>query len=96
MKMIGPAGAIAGLMARTDAARGVWKAPAGMEADLKNILGLEVKLTDMENGVLNKLAVTACGNFPVHLFAGALAQWTDMMTRVWTGNTSPLGGWPSF
>jgi len=32
-------------MARTDAARGVWKAPAGMEADLKNILGLEVKLT---------------------------------------------------
>jgi hypothetical protein len=24
-------------MARTDAAHGVWKTPAGMEADLKNI-----------------------------------------------------------
>lgn len=63
-KTIGPSGAIAGLMARTDATRGVWKAPAGIEADLRNILGFNLKLTDMENGVLNKLGVNCLRSFP--------------------------------
>ena len=35
-----PCGAIAGIFARTDADRGVWKAPAGTEADLRNISNL--------------------------------------------------------
>jgi phage tail sheath protein FI len=63
-KMIGPGGAIAGLMARTDSSRGVWKAPAGTEASLRSIVGLEVKLTDLENGVLNKQAVNCLRAFP--------------------------------
>jgi uncharacterized protein len=63
-KTIGPSGAIAGLMARIDSTRGVWKAPAGMEADIRGILGLEVKLTDMENGVLNKLGANCLRVFP--------------------------------
>jgi len=63
-KYIGPSGAIAGLMARTDATRGVWKAPAGLEADVRDILGVEVKLTDAENGVLNKKAVNCIRVFP--------------------------------
>ncbi len=61
---IGSSGAIAGLMARTDASRGVWKAPAGIGADLRGISGLEVKLTDLENGVLNKLGVNCARAFP--------------------------------
>ncbi|HVZ41845.1 MAG TPA: phage tail sheath subtilisin-like domain-containing protein [Candidatus Kapabacteria bacterium] len=64
VKLIGPAGAIAGLMARTDVQRGVWKAPAGTEADIRNIVGVEVKLTDPENGVLNKQAVNCIRAFP--------------------------------
>ena len=64
VKPIGPAGAIAGLMARIDSTRGVWKAPAGVEADLRNIVGLEVNLTDRENGVLNKLGVNCLRVFP--------------------------------
>jgi phage tail sheath protein FI len=64
VKAVGPTGVIAGLMARTDASRGVWKAPAGTEADLRGIAGLEVKLTDLENGVLNKLAVNCLRSFP--------------------------------
>ena len=64
IKTIGPSGAIAGLMARIDSTRGVWKAPAGMEADIRGILGLEVKLTDMENGVLNKLGANCLRIFP--------------------------------
>jgi hypothetical protein len=63
-KKIGPSGAIAGVMARTDATRGVWKAPAGLEADVRDVLGLEVKLTDAENGVLNKKAVNCIRSFP--------------------------------
>ncbi len=64
LKNIGPGGAIAGLMARIDVSRGVWKAAAGLEADLRNIEGLEVKLTDMENGVLNKKAINCLRTFP--------------------------------
>jgi phage tail sheath protein FI len=63
-KPIGPAGAIAGLVARIDSSRGVWKAPAGTEADLRNINGIEVTLTDLENGVLNKLGVNCSRSFP--------------------------------
>jgi phage tail sheath protein FI len=64
-KLIGPGGMIAGLMARIDTQRGVWKAPAGTEADLRGVLDLEVNLTDLENGVLNKLGVNCIRKFPV-------------------------------
>jgi hypothetical protein len=64
VKTIGPGGAIAGLMARIDATRGVWKAPAGIEASISGIVGLEVNLTDPENGVLNKLGVNCLRSFP--------------------------------
>jgi uncharacterized protein len=63
-KLIGPSGIIAGLMARIDSTRGVWKAPAGTEADLRGALDLQVNLTDRENGVLNKLAVNCLRVFP--------------------------------
>ena len=63
-KFIGPAGIIAGLCARIDTTRGVWKAPAGVEADLRGVLDLEVNLTDKENGVLNKLGANCLRKFP--------------------------------
>jgi uncharacterized protein len=63
LRTIGAGGAIAGLMARTDANRGVWKAPAGTEADLRGLTALAIKLTDLENGVLNKLGVNCSRSF---------------------------------
>jgi phage tail sheath protein FI len=63
VRTLGSSGAIAGLMARIDASRGVWKAAAGTEADLRGLAGLEVKLTDLENGVLNKLGVNCARSF---------------------------------
>lgn len=48
-----PCGAVAGIFARTDSNRGVWKAPAGLEATFNNVPALSVKLTDDENGQLN-------------------------------------------
>ncbi len=64
VKPIGPSGMIAGLMARTDTQRGVWKAPAGTEADLRGVLDVELNMTDNENGVLNKLGVNCIRKFP--------------------------------
>lgn len=64
IRPIGPSGMIAGLMARTDSQRGVWKAPAGTEADLRGVLDVELNMTDMENGVLNKLGVNCIRKFP--------------------------------
>lgn len=52
-----PSGAVAGVMARTDGTRGVWKAPAGLEAGLSGVTELTEPLTDAEIGRLNPLAV---------------------------------------
>lgn len=60
-----PCGAIAGVMARTDVQRGVWKAPAGIEATLRGISGLSVNLNDAENGELNPLGINCLRSFPV-------------------------------
>lgn len=59
-----PCGAVAGIFAKTDATRGVWKAPAGLDAALSGIDRLEVPLTDAENGQLNPLAVNCLRAFP--------------------------------
>ena len=54
---VGAGGAVAGIIARTDATRGVWKAPAGLEATLTGVPALEATLTDLEIGQLNPLGV---------------------------------------
>ena len=61
-----PCGIVAGVMARTDVQRGVWKAPAGLDAALNGIQGLEVNLNDQENGVLNPLGINCLRSFPVN------------------------------
>jgi phage tail sheath protein FI len=52
-----PCGAVAGIYARTDTTRGVWKAPAGLDATLVGVPKLSVPLTDAENGELNPLGI---------------------------------------
>ena len=58
-------GAVAGIFARTDGARGVWKAPAGLEATLNGVPQLSVSLTDPENGQLNPLGINCLRAFSV-------------------------------
>ena len=60
-----PCGAVAGIFARTDANRGVWKAPAGIEASLAGVRSLSYKSTDGENGQLNPVGVNCLRNFPI-------------------------------
>jgi uncharacterized protein len=61
-----PCGFVAGRYAATDAARGVWKAPAGIDASLVGEAGLTTVLTDLQNGTLNINAVNCLRNFPVY------------------------------
>jgi hypothetical protein len=60
------AGTIAGLYARIDASRGVWKAPAGTEATLRGPTGVDVPLSDLEQGTLNPLGLNASRALPVY------------------------------
>ena len=57
-------GAIAGVFARTDSVRGVWKAPAGLAATVKGAAQLSVPLTDAENGELNPLGLNCIRFMP--------------------------------
>jgi phage tail sheath protein FI len=58
-------GALAGIYARTDSERGVWKAPAGTAALLVGPTGLSYTLTDPENGTLNPLGLNCLRTFSV-------------------------------
>ena len=64
LRTIGASGTMAGVFARTDTERGIWKAPAGTEAVLRGA-SLVTKLTDLENGGLNPLGVNVLRTFPI-------------------------------
>jgi phage tail sheath protein FI len=61
-----PCGFVAGIYARTDGTRGVWKAPAGTDASVIGASGLSLTLSDSQNGILNPLAVNCIRNFNVY------------------------------
>lgn len=61
-----PCGFMAGVYARTDTQRGVWKAPAGSEAGLVGVIDVKHRLTDAQNGTLNPLGINCIRNFPVY------------------------------
>jgi phage tail sheath protein FI len=61
-----PCGFVAGVMARTDATRGVWKAPAGVDASLTGAAGFTVPLSDSESGQLNPHAINCLRALPVY------------------------------
>lgn len=85
-KSMGPSGMIAGLIARIDSTRGVWKAPAGIEATLTGVVDLQVNLTDRENGVYNKLGVNCLRIFPngfVNWGARTMAGFDDNSETEW-------------
>jgi phage tail sheath protein FI len=64
LKEFDPCGAVAGVIARTDAQRGVWKAPAGIEAALSGVPDLAVRLTNQENGELNPKGINCLRILP--------------------------------
>ena len=81
-----PCGAVAGIFARTDAQRGVWKAPAGLEASLSGVRELGYKLTDAQNGRLNPLGLNCLRNFDVFgnvIWGARTLAGADMLGSEW-------------
>jgi phage tail sheath protein FI len=63
-RVCGPSGAVAGVWARTDSSRGVWKAPAGTGAGLTGVVDLSARLIDSDIGVLNPVAINCLKTIP--------------------------------
>ena len=61
---VAPSAFAAGMWARIDGKRGVWKAPAGMEAGLIGAAGLQYLVEDGEQDQLNPLGVNCFRNMP--------------------------------
>ncbi|SHN13713.1 hypothetical protein SAMN05443668_103115 [Cryptosporangium aurantiacum] len=59
-----PSAFVAGLYARTDGRRGVWKAPAGTEATLNGTIALEHRLNDLHSDDLNPVGINALRLIP--------------------------------
>jgi len=57
--LVSPGAAVAGLWAKTDSRRGVWKAPAGIEFPLLGTASLEFVVEDPEQDFLNPAGVNA-------------------------------------
>jgi uncharacterized protein len=64
LRSCAPCGTIAGLYARIDSNRGVWHAPAGPEATLIGVEGVNYRLSDLERSYLNSLGVNCIRIFP--------------------------------
>lgn len=81
-----PSGAIAGIFARTDVQRGVWKAPAGLETNLVGVASLSVPLSDAENGELNPLGVNCLRVMPAAgpvVWGSRTLQGDDRLASEW-------------
>lgn len=60
---LAPGGAVAGVYARTDSARGVWKAPAGTRAQVRGAVGLATPMSDQDQEILQSVSVNALRTF---------------------------------
>ncbi|MGZ4348826.1 MAG: phage tail sheath subtilisin-like domain-containing protein [Gaiellaceae bacterium] len=81
-----PSGAVAGMYARVDRARGVWKAPAGEEAVLRGAVSTAVDLTEDESSTLNSAAVNTIRRFPdkgVLVWGARTIQGADQGSSDW-------------
>lgn len=62
--LFSPCGAVAGIIARTDTQRGVWKAPAGTEAVISGASDLQIRLTDQDSDSLNRQGINCLRILP--------------------------------
>jgi phage tail-like protein len=77
-----PCGAVAGFYARIDASSGVWKAPAGVQANLLGVQGVSVALSDTQLSALNAMGVNG-----LRVLSGAIVLWG---ARTLAGDDTPF------
>jgi len=81
-----PSGALAGIFARTDTQRGVWKAPAGLDAGVGGATALAYNLTDLENGDLNTVGLNCLRTMPAAgrvVWGSRTLQGDDRLASQW-------------
>ena len=81
-----PSGGIAGVFARTDSTRGVWTAPSGPAAVLKQVDSLATNISDTENEVLNSIAINTLRNFPAEgnlIWGARTLEGADKLASDW-------------
>jgi uncharacterized protein len=81
-----PCGFVAGIYAATDASRGVWKAPAGIDAGLTGASSLQYSLTDLENGDLNVQGINCLRQFSAYgnvVWGARTLQGSDQAGSQW-------------
>lgn len=63
---VAPSGYVAGIYAREDQNRGVWKAPAGLETIVRSTVGVvpRGRMADPRHGVLNQAGINCLRTFP--------------------------------
>jgi phage tail sheath protein FI len=86
IKVVAPCGAVAGVFARMDANFGVWKAPAGLNANLKAVTDLNVRLSDAENDELNSLGINCLriiSNVGFVVWGARTLQGDDVLASEW-------------
>jgi len=86
LRTFAPSGVVAGVYAATDGSRGVWKAPAGINATLNGVQSLTYQLTNDENGELNPLGLNCLRSFPVYgrvLWGARTLQGADALASQW-------------
>lgn len=79
-EVVSPLGAVAGMIARTDATRGVHRAPGGSAAVLSGTTGTTVSATPAEQDEFNRLGVNVIRTLP------------PLGTVVWGARTQSLDG----
>ena len=86
LRAIASSGTMAGIFSRTDSTRGVWKAPAGVEAGLQGVSALDNKLTDGQNGILNPLGINCMREFDIYgpvCWGARTLEGADVMASEW-------------
>jgi hypothetical protein len=81
-----PCGFVAGIYAATDASRGVWMAPAGINASLTGVLGLQYDITDEEDGGLNTQGINCLRHFEAYgnvVWGARTLQGSDQAGSEW-------------
>jgi len=86
LRSVGCSGTIAGMYSRIDGSRGVWKTPAGIEATIRGVSEMDMKLTDAQNGALNPLGINCLRTFPVYgdiVWGGRTLRGADSIGSEW-------------
>jgi phage tail sheath protein FI len=85
LRNVGASGTVAGIYASTDASRGVWKSPAGIDAGIAGA-SLAYIMNDADNAAINPLGINALRNFKTYgnvVWGARTLQGADQIGSQW-------------